>query len=124
MRIIGVGIDFVKTSRIERFILNSNSYGLKLVFSDNEIKFLGKGAEYMAGRFAVKEALLKAAQIGFTKGFRRLSEIEIYTLATGAPAVQTYGKIKSYLVNLGVNSIWVSISHDDNYTFAVVILSS
>lgn len=117
-----MGADFVEVDRIRRFAARAGDYGLGLVFSPYERARAGN-AQFLAGRFAVKEALLKAAQIGFTHGMRRLSDIETLQSDAGAPAVRASGGVRKVLDGLGVTQILVTITHDRGHALAVVILA-
>lgn len=120
--IIGMGADFVEVERIRRFAASSTPYGLGLVFSEYERERIGN-AQFLAGRFAVKEALLKAARIGFTRGLMRLSEIETLSGESGAPEVRTHGRIAEVLEGLGATQVLVTITHDRGHALAVVLLA-
>lgn len=120
--IIGMGADFVRVDRIARFVSQTSDYGLRLVFSAWEQDHVS-GGEFAAGRFAVKEALLKAANLGFTRGMARLAEIETVWNASGAPEVRTTGVVHHVLGAMGVRRIHVTITHDREHVLAVVLLT-
>ncbi|MBC8080536.1 MAG: holo-ACP synthase, partial [Gorillibacterium sp.] len=75
--IIGIGTDMTEIERVEK-ILHGKAAGpfLKRILTDAELAYLrergGKQAEFVAGRFAVKEAVAKAfgTGIGSKIGFR------------------------------------------------------
>jgi holo-[acyl-carrier protein] synthase len=72
------------------------------------------------GRFAAKEAFMKAIAISNTKvGFH---EIEIFNHENGAPYIVTSKRATDILAQLMVNQIHISISHDADVAVAVVIL--
>ena len=105
-----VGIDIVENKRIENSI--SNNF-LKMVLTDYELEQynLKKGKkrlEYLCGRFASKEAIIKALSDYENPHFK---EIEIKNEKNGKPTVQ----FKNY-------KILLSISHEKNYTIAYAIL--
>ncbi len=64
---------------------------------------------YLAGRFAAKEAYLKALGTGL--GGKALKEIEVLHLESGAPYLQ-----------VGESRYDISISHDGDYAVAVCLL--
>ncbi len=103
-----VGIDIVYIKRIkltDKFI--------DFVLSENEKKILitrTKKEEFLAGRFAAKEAFLKAHEKGI--GEIPLKEIEVLSKDNGAPYISYKGK----------NYHKVSISHDEDYAIAIVNL--
>jgi len=118
--IIGIGIDIVEISRIERPAGNERFY--TDFFSDEEMEVF-KGCKYapqtIAGRFAAKEAVLKA--LGQGLGGMPLCEISIAKLASGQPEVRLYGEAKRKAEELGVKRIHISISHDGDYAIAQAV---
>ncbi len=105
---MAVGVDLCKISRIsldERFI--------DFVLSDKEKEAMNKRVkkeEYLASRFAAKEAFLKANHKGL--GEIKMNEIEVLNYENGAP----------YIVFNNIVYENVSISHEDEYAIAVVII--
>ena len=105
---MAVGVDLCKISRIsldERFI--------DFVLSDKEKEVMNKRVkkeEYLASRFAAKEAFLKANHKGL--GEIKMNEIEVLNYENGAP----------YIVYNNIVYENVSISHEDEYAIAVVII--
>jgi len=120
--VLGLGADLVELARMERLVDRLTPYAARLVFAPAEVERLSRGAAYAAGRFAVKEALLKAAGVGFAHGLARLGEIETREGARGAPVVVTTGRVASLLEERGVRDIHVTISHERTHAVAVVIL--
>jgi holo-[acyl-carrier protein] synthase len=102
-----IGIDIVDVSRIEAVATKHGERFLRRVFTEGEINYArGKRrcAESLAGRFAAKEAFMKACG-------RRLPwrDIEVVS-AGGAPSISFQGK----------RFTDVSISHERAYAVAVV----
>lgn len=120
--ITGIGIDLMEVERIEKDI-QSDVY-LSKVFSAAEIKeckSVIRSAERFAGRFAAKEAFMKA--IG--KGIRQqvwFSQIEVLNNEDGQPYVQVNGEAQSWLGAMEIKKVYVSITHTRQYAAAVVIL--
>ena len=70
MRIIGHGIDLIETSRIADMVERHGERFLERVFTMPEVAHCeGKKrqAEHLAGRFAAKEAVLKALGSGWAE---------------------------------------------------------
>lgn len=104
---MGVGIDIVLVSRIA----NGPSF-VDFCLSDNEKEILAKRKnkeEFLAGRFAAKEAFLKALGVGIGHGIA-FKDIDVRYENNGQPVLYYDG-----------NSYDVSISHDGGYAVAVVI---
>lgn len=114
--ILGIGVDIVELDRIKQ-LLEKNSRFLQRVLTEKEqekAKELSRHrrVEYVAGRFAAKEAFSKANGTGIGKiGFQ---QIEILNLSNGAPQMEVEG-IEGLSVHL-------SISHCKEYAVAQVLL--
>ena len=118
--IVGVGVDIVDVGRIKRIIQDEN--GARFIdrtFSKREQKYCKKFKDpypRFAGRFAVKEAFLKAA----TTILKNISlrEIETVNSRTGAPSIaisKDWDKRERY-------EIHVSISHTESLACAFVVI--
>jgi holo-[acyl-carrier protein] synthase len=121
--IIGTGIDIVKNRRIERLIEKYGLRFLKKVYLDNEINYCKKkvnSAPSFAARFAAKEAVLKALGTGMRKN--SWHDIEIFNNPLGKPEVRLFSKTALRADELGVNNIFLSISHEKEYSVAQIIL--
>lgn len=117
---INIGIDIVKTERIERMYEKYGERFLKKVFTDEEIKYsMGRKTflNHLAARFAAKEAFLKALGTGLSKGIS-LKEIEVKR-EKGAPFLNIYGKAKKIL---GERKAEISITHEKDYSICVCVI--
>jgi holo-[acyl-carrier protein] synthase len=122
--ISGIGIDIVNITRIERVIRKWEDRFKKRVFSQNEIEYSEgrkRSGQHFAASFAVKEAFIKALGKGF-RGNIQMFDIEILRDSYGKPYANLYRKAKQIVEIMAINSIHVSISHDGEYSIAVVIL--
>lgn len=123
--IIGLGTDIIETARIEKLVERRGESALQRVFTPAELeKSMTKGkaiAQFRAGRWAVKEAMAKALGCGMGEKCS-WQEIEVMNLDTGAPTVELSGTTKATADELGVKQIHVSISHEQHYASAVVVL--
>lgn len=90
------------------------------VFTAEELALCGDRPWRLAGRFAAKEALLKAVGTGL-RGFS-WHQIEILADALGAPRVVCRGAFAQVLQERGVARIHVSISHGRDYALAQALL--
>ena len=122
--ILGVGIDLVNIEEIAASVQN-DAFRRK-VFTTAEIaacEALANPAEHYAGKFAAKEALMKA--IG--KGIRQevwFTQIEVIGSQTGAPNIHVNGEAARVVQELSVDRIHITISHSHGIAVAVVILES
>lgn len=115
----GIGTDIIE---IERIIKSADKQSfLDKIYTIPEQKlFHGKNYEFLAGRFAAKEAISKALGTGF-KGCSPL-EIEIIRKNSGQPYVNLYGNAKRIFDELGGKNVFISISHsrDNAVAYAVI----
>ena len=122
--IIGVGVDIVEIRRIKDAIERNDSFIEKL-FNKEEIEYLksrGLRPEYVAGRFAAKEAVSKALGTGF-RGFN-FRDIIIDRTTLGKPIVELKGKAKIIAEKNGNYKIHLSISHGEDNAIAYVVLEN
>jgi holo-[acyl-carrier protein] synthase len=120
--IIGIGTDIVEIERIKNAMNRKNGF-LKRIFNEQEIEYLKRRnlrPEYVAGRFAAKEAVSKALGTGF-RGFE-FKDIIIEKTALGKPIVTLKGKAKKIAQKNGNYKIHLSISHSNSNAVAYVIL--
>ncbi len=122
--IIGCGIDLVKIDRIEKIVKKWGNNFIFRIFTSLEREYCEKkkGNKYQsyAGKFAAKEALLKALGLGLREA--NWKEIEIKNNELGQPVIDTSGKLKNVVSAKGVSKYFISISHTKEYAVAQVIL--
>ncbi len=119
--VLSIGADFVKVDRIKDFITRNSTDAIEHIFKPSE--YVGKGYNTIAGKYAAKEALLKALGIGFSLGVKRLSEIEVSNSANGSPNFITHGIIDQIINDRKICKIHISISHDAGFALAFVVLN-
>jgi holo-[acyl-carrier protein] synthase len=92
---------------------------LKRVFTSDEISYCRGRAPNLAGRFAAKEATMKA----LGTGVRGVSwkDIEVIRAESGAPSVKLHGRAKARAERLQVGEISLSISHSREFAVAFVV---
>ena len=122
--IIGCGIDLVKIERIEKIIKKWGNNFIFRIFTPPEREYCekkrGNKFQSYAGKFAAKEALLKALGLGLREV--NWKEIEIKNDELGQPIMGTSGKLKNIASTKGVSKYFISISHTKEYAVAQVIL--
>ncbi len=124
--ILGTGIDIVRVERIASAIIRWGGAFEDRVFTAQEKSYCRgqkKSAQSFAGRFAVKEAVMKAFGTGQSEGVRWI-DIEVMPDGMGRPAVRYYGRVREMAERLGVGQTFVSISHDGDYTVAQAVLAA
>jgi holo-[acyl-carrier protein] synthase len=124
--ILSIGIDLVEVERIERAVSRLGSRFLERIFTPAEIAYCGpRGARFVhyAGRFAAKEAALKALGTGWAQGIS-WREVEILTSESGAPQLILHGAALDRSTRLGAARVLVSISHTRGLAIAQVVFES
>ena len=115
--ILGIGVDLCQISRLEDSLAKTPNLASRL-FHDNEVNLQ---AQSLAGRFAAKEALAKAAG---NPALLSWVEIEVTKAETGKPEFVFHGATKTNLEALGMKSSFLSISHDGGVAVAMVVLEA
>ena len=108
----GIGVDIIEVARIRRATVRWGDGFLSRVFTPGERRHAGTSrvfAERLAGRFAAKEAVIKALGLGWNRMAWR--EIEIQGDPHGRPMVRLSGRAARAAARLGVRAWFVSISH-------------
>jgi holo-[acyl-carrier protein] synthase len=121
--IIGLGVDIAEVSRIKAAIERHGQPFLRRVFTPNEIeyceRFRNKFERY-AGRFAAKEAAMKALGTGWRRGVRWV-DFEVVRQQSGRPTIALTGEAAKIAAALGVRRISASITHTESQALAQVI---
>ena len=128
MAIVGLGTDIVEIARIEQSLSRSPAL-IKRVLTENEQQIFqamaqnhpGNAARYFAKRFAAKEAAAKALGTGIGRGVS-FQHIHISNNIDGAPQLALTDFASELAARLGVSHIWLSITDEQAYAAATVIL--
>ncbi len=124
--ILGTGIDTVEIARFQRFIDEGNQALLNRLFAVAELECCvskKQAASCLAGRFAAKEAFVKALGTGLRDGLNWI-EIEVVNDLLGKPSIKLSGVTERIFLNRGSAAIHLSISHDGANAVAIVILEA
>lgn len=124
--ILGVGLDVVETGRIARALTTYGSRFAERVYTAAELAACADRAdriEALAGRFAAKEAFLKALGTGWISGIT-LRQVEVMRGQGGRPELRLQGGAAARLEERGVRRVHLTISHQPGLAAAVVILES
>lgn len=117
----GIGTDIIEISRIRASISRHHEHFLNKIFSVQEQEYCLRhhdAAVHFAGRFAAKEAVIKAIGVGFSAGFSWL-DIEIHNNKDGKPEVLLSSMLNKMLKH---PQILISISHCREYATSTAIL--
>lgn len=114
----GIGIDLIELNRIDKAIKKNGRFLNRILTVNETAKYeslhkYNRKLEYLAGRFAAKEAFAKATG----KGIGKLSfqHIEVLSDENGAPKIHVPG--------YDANKVYISITHSKEYAVAQVIIT-
>lgn len=118
----GIGIDTVEVRRLARLVDRFGQRFLDRVFCQAEQE-RGRGGPGwyagLAGRFAAKEAVLKAVGTGLRGCSWR--DIEIQWDSLGKPLVSLRGRLAQTAAERGIGDVNISITHGGGHAMAVAI---
>ncbi|MGH9659545.1 MAG: holo-[acyl-carrier-protein] synthase [Bryobacteraceae bacterium] len=122
--IVGTGVDLCEVGRIRAAIARYGERFIRRIYTPAEIEYVERKAnrfERYAGRFAAKEAAMKAIGTGWKRGVR-WQDFEVANLATGRPTLRFHGEAARIAERLGVRAVSLSITHTAEMGMAQVIL--
>ncbi len=126
MTIVGHGIDIVEVARIRDMLARHPERFLERCFTPREqadALAAGRGRnQRLAGRFAAKEAVLKALGTGWRLGIA-WTDIEVTPDDSGRPLVHLSGQALLFAQSLGASAWHLSISHTDTHAVASAVAS-
>jgi holo-[acyl-carrier protein] synthase len=123
MAILGTGIDITECLRIAQMIERHGELFITRVYTDLEIDYCTTrkaATQHYAGRWAAKEAVLKALGTGWRRGIA-WRDIEIRNDAKGAPTVHLRAGARDVMEKAGIKKLHVSISHCRSFAVAHVV---
>ena len=121
--IVGLGLDIAEIDRIEDAITRHGAPFLERLFTPREVEYCERFRnryERYAGRFAAKEAAMKALGTGWSRGVR-WRDIEVVRGESGKPTLKLEGVAGEIARGMGVKSIVMTITHSGNLALAQVI---
>ena len=126
VNVVGHGIDLVDVAEMRRWIEDPRDPLVPRCFVQAELNEIGDGVdrvERLAGRFAAKEAVLKAIGTGFGAGVA-FTDVMIHRAPGAAPEVRLSGGAAKAATALGVTAWRLSISHAGGMAMASVLALS
>ena len=121
--ILGIGTDITECLRIARMIERHGELFVNRVYTPGEIRYCQnrkQSTQHFAGRWAAKEAILKALGIGWRRGVA-WRDVEVRNDPSGQPIVAVGGQVKEVVERLGVAQILITISHCRTHAVAYAI---
>jgi holo-[acyl-carrier protein] synthase len=123
MIVVGIGTDIIECLRVAQMIERHGELFLARVFTPHEIEYCSArkaATQHYAGRFAAKEAVLKALGTGWTRGVQ-WRDIEVRNDFGGKPKIALSGGAREMCESLGVSEMLISISHCRTHATAYVL---
>ena len=121
--IIGLGLDATDIPRIAATIDRYGDRFLRRIFTDGEFAYCTRRREpavHFAGRFAAKEAAMKALGTGHSRGVL-WRDIEVVRRG-GPPQLQLHGGAARRFESMGARSSLLTITHSDALALAEVLI--
>lgn len=122
--IVGIGVDLVHVPRIETILSEHGGKFIQRIMTESEIEAFqqaAKPAEFVAARFAAKEAAAKALGTGFRSGLSYL-HIRVINDEWHRPIVLFSEVAQQLAEQLKVSHTHLTITHEKRYALANVIL--
>ena len=123
MNALGIGTDIVECLRIAQMIERHGELFLSRVYTPLEIEYCSArkaATQHYAGRFAAKEAVLKALGTGWTRGIQ-WQDIEVRNDLGGKPRIEITGGAKLVCQRQGIREVMISISHCRSHATAYAL---
>ncbi len=121
--IIGIGTDIIECLRIAQMIERHGELFINRVYTPLEIQYCQsrkQSTQHYAGRWAAKEAILKAIGTGWRKGIS-WRDIEVRNEPGGRPVVAMRGGARDVVEQLGITQMLISISHCRSHATAYAV---
>ena len=121
--VIGIGTDIVECLRIAQMIDRHGELFIGRVYTPQEIQYCQsrkQATQHFAGRWAAKEAVLKALGTGWRRGIS-WRDIEIRNDPGGKPTVALRGGAREVVDKLGIDQMLISISHCRSHATAYAL---
>lgn len=121
--IIGIGTDIIECLRIAQMIERHGDLFINRVYTTHEIQYCQsrkQSTQHYAGRWAAKEAILKALGTGWRRGIS-WRDIEVRNEPGGRPVVAMRGGARDVVEKLGITEMLISISHCRSHATAYAL---
>ena len=113
------GVDIVEIWRIGEAVARWGDRFFNRIYTPGELAYARGRLPQLAGRFAAKEAVMKALGTGVRGvGWR---EIEVVRKPGQAPTVVLHGRARARAEQMRMGEISISISHSRDYAVVVAV---
>jgi holo-[acyl-carrier protein] synthase len=123
MNILGIGLDATDLPRVSALLQRYGERFLRRVYTEGEIAYCTRRRDpvpHLAGRFAVKEAAMKALGTGHSRGVL-WKDIETVRQG-GPPQLRLHGGAARRADAMNVRRSLITITHSDSMALAQVML--
>jgi holo-[acyl-carrier protein] synthase len=123
MNVVGIGNDIVECLRIAQMIERHGELFISRVYTSHEIEYCSTrkaATQHYAGRWAAKEAVLKALGTGWIRGIT-WRDVEVRNRQGGKPTIALAGGAREICEKLGIGEMQISISHCRSHATAIAI---
>jgi holo-[acyl-carrier protein] synthase len=124
--IVGLGVDLIEIERVKQAHLKHGARFIKRLYTPAEASYcLKKKDPYpsLAGRFAAKEAVIKAFGHGFGGRWKWI-HIEVTRELSGKPTLKLSGIMEKLRIKRKIKRVHLTIAHSKRDATAVVLLES
>ena len=121
--VVGIGTDIVECLRIAQMVDRHGELFVSRVYTAREIQYCQsrkQATQHFAGRWAAKEAVLKALGTGWIKGIS-WRDVEVRNESGGKPSIALYGGAKEIATQLKLRQMLISISHCRSHATAYAL---
>ena len=121
--VLGIGTDIAECLRIARMVERHGELFINRVYTASEIAYCQsrrQATQHFTGRWAAKEAVLKALGTGWVRGIT-WRDVEITNQPNGRPGVTLRGGAKEVAEKLAIQEIHITISHCRTHATAFAI---
>jgi holo-[acyl-carrier protein] synthase len=119
----GIGIDTIELERVAGVLERYPERFLQKIYTEGEREYFSRWSDpvpRIAGRFAVKESVMKALGTGWSRGVR-WRDIEVVRHPSGKPEVKLHGEARRIFSAMGASEIQCTITHSRDHAMAMVI---
>ena len=123
MRVFGIGTDIIECLRIAQMIERHGELFIGRVYTQHEIEYCSQrkaATQHYAGRWAAKEAVLKALGTGWIRGIS-WRDVEVRNERGGRPIIALAGGAREVCEKAGITALHISISHCRSHATAYAL---
>ncbi|GAB4509548.1 MAG: holo-ACP synthase [Sulfuricaulis sp.] len=124
--IFGIGTDIVRVARIQQDLDRFGERFAERILTTSELQEYHQNANkanFLARRFAAKEAAVKALGTGFSQGVQ-LHDIEVTHDTQGKPLLEFRGRAREFLREKNISIAHISLADEQDHAVAFVTLET